>query len=440
MTKGLPKTRRRPTVQRGKSQRKERKLKKLDQEFTGVYKASALLTGPMELQQVLEIVVETIAQAVDAEAAGLRLLNKDTGQLILKATYGLSGEYISKGPVTAGESTLNQRALNGEVIVVEDMRTDEHFVKYHEEIKREGLVSCLTIGLMYKDIGIGILRLYNRKKRRFSSEAISTARIVASQSAAAITNARLYAEALEGERMARQIRLAGEVQRHLLPEKAPELNGMQLHGIYVPCYDVGGDFYDFIDIANDRWLVPLGDVMGKGVPASLVMASIRSALRAYAAQYEDLQRFVTRANRMFCHDSDLGEFATLFVAEVNPDESTLTYCNCGHDPPFIVRDKQIIELTQGGTVIGLDAESDYQVETVKMQKDDMLVMFTDGLADASNFDGDRFGYDRIMKAALDSAHLSAPEAAKNILWTMRKFAGLQTRGDDTALVVLKKVE
>ena len=407
-------------------------------DLDSVHKTSELLTGPMDLKQVLEVVVKTVAQAIGTDAAGLRLLDEDRHELVLKATYNLSEAYITKGPVTAGESTLNTQALSGEAIVVTDMLSDPHFVKYHDDIEREGLVSCLTIGLMYKDKGIGTLRLYNKNTRQFSATDISTAQIVAAQSAAAIINAELYAESLESERMARQVRLAGIVQGHLIPKKAPVLEGWQLSGIYVPCYDVGGDFYDFIDITEKRLIINIGDVMGKGIPASIVMASLRSSLRAYAAQYEGMKRYIRRANRMFCHDTDLGEFATLFSLEVDIEGGAIKYCNCGHDQPLLIREGQITELDEGGTVLGLDTESEFCATQVQLQKDDMIVMHTDGLADAFNFERERFGRDRIVQAALQSAQMSADQAAKNILWLMRKFAGLTTRSDDTALVVLKR--
>ena len=417
---------------------RESRLRQLNLDLDSVHKTSTLLTGPMDLQQVLEVVVKTVAQTIGADAAGLRLLDQEKRELVLKATYGLSQAYIDKGPVTAGESLLNNSALDGQAIVVQDMRSDPQFVKYHDEIIEEGLISCLTIGLRYREKGIGILRLYSKQKRGFSQIDISTAQIVASQSAAAIINARLYAESLESERMARQVRLAGVVQRHLIPHKPPVIAGWQLAGIYVPCYDVGGDFYDFVEISPDRLLINMGDVMGKGIPASLVMASLRSSLRAYAAQFEDLTRMVSRANRMFCHDAEVGEFATLFCALIDIQAGILTYCNCGHEPPLLIRDGKVIELAQGGTVIGLSPETDYVSTTIQLRPDDMIVMFTDGLADAFNFQHESFGRKRIVQAALDSAQMPAEQAAKNILWLMRKFAGLTTRYDDTALVVLKR--
>jgi phosphoserine phosphatase RsbU/P len=414
-----------------------KRLDRLHHDLSSVHETSRLLTGPMDLQQVLEIVVKTVAEAIGAEAAGLRLLDENTGELVLKATYGLSEEYKTKGPVTAGESILNKRALSGEPIIVENMLTDSHFKKYHDEIQKEGLVSNLSIGLLYKNKGIGIMRLYNKRPRLYSEADVSLAQTIASQSAAAIVNARLYAEALEGERMLRQIRLAGDVQRHLIPARPPAVPGLDIAGMYVPCYDVGGDFYDFLPLPDGRLLLSIGDIMGKGVPASLAMASLRSGLRAYAEQFQDVNELVQRVNIMFCHDVVFGEFATIFCASYDPSHRTLTYCNGGHEPAILLQDQKTVSLSEGGTVLGIDKKTVYQTHTIELHTNDMLILYTDGLADAVNFRRESFGRQRIIEAARNSREMPAEQAAKNILWLMRKYTGLTKRFDDMALVVVK---
>ena len=418
-----------------------RKVRRLNNGLSSVRKTTRLLTSPMDLQQVLEIVAKTVCEALDMDAAGLRLLERDTGKLVLKATYGLSDAYKNKGPVTAAASELNIRALHDEVIIVDDMRSHSHFRRYHDEIIREGIISSLSIGLLFRGKGTGILRLYSKRPRKFSESDISLAQTVAAQSAAAIVNARLYNESLKAERMEHQMRLAGEIQRHLIPEKAPSIPGLDLAGIYVPCYEVGGDFYDFITLPDKRLVLAMGDIMGKGIPASLAMASLRSGLRAYAEEIDNISELVGRANRMFCRDTKYGEFATLFCGCLDPDSGTLTYCNCGHEPPILISadGTHTHDLSEGGMVLGIDTNTQFDAQQVKLQPGDMLIMYTDGLADAVNFQRESFGRRRIIEAALTSVDMSAEQTAHNILWLMRKYTGLTRRFDDTAIVVLKKI-
>ncbi len=428
--------------------RLDRKVRRLNNGLSSVYETTQILTSPMDLQQILEMVVKTVAEAVGVDASGLRLLEGEGNELILKATYGLSEAYKNKGPVTSSESELNSRALRGEAIIVGDMRTDPNFKRHHEAVKSEGVISSLSIGLLYRGKGIGILRLYCKRLRRFSDADISLARTVASQSAAAIENARLYREALEGERMSRQLRLAGAVQRHLIPDGSPDIPGIDIAGQYVPCHEVGGDFYDFVEQADGKVLISIGDAMGKGVPASLMMASLRSAIRGMGELVDSIGNLAVRANSLVCHDAEYGEFITLFCAAIEPccdchsggDNKAVArfvYCNCGHEQPIMIRDGKASLLTEGGVILGIDPKAAYDTQTIDLLPGDLIVMYTDGLSEAVNFERESFGRQRIVDAVMSSVDMTAEQAGKNILWLMRKFTGLTNRYDDTALVVIK---
>jgi sigma-B regulation protein RsbU (phosphoserine phosphatase) len=143
---------------------------------------------------------------------------------------------------------------------------------------------------------------------------------------------------------------------------------------------------------------------------------------------------------MFCHDIAQGEFATLFCACISPDRSNLVYCNCGHDIPVLLRRGKCLDLAQSDIVLGIDKDAEYHAHELDLLPNDVLVMYTDGLADAVNFKRESFSRKRIIDAALESVDLTSEQAAKNILWLMRKFTGLTQSFDDTALVVLKRTE
>ncbi len=417
-----------------------KKVKELNTNLTEVYETTKLLNSPMDLNQVLEIVVRTITNSLGLDAAGLRLLDEETGMLELKATYQLSDKYINKGPVTATESELNVRALNGEPIIVRNMQTDPNFKRYRDKVIKEGIVSSLSLGLIYHGKGIGILRLYSKKERNFPEAMIRLAHTIASQSAAAIVNARLYRDALEGERISRQMKLAGTVQRQLLPDNPPQFANLSTGGAYAPCYDVGGDFYDFMSSkGEDKVLFFLGDIMGKGIPASLAMASIRAYIRAYAEMELPLQQLVEKVNSSLNHDAKPGEFATAIFGLYDINKNELEYCNCGHEPALLYQDGELKRLESGGMVLGISKDYSCETGTVEFKPGDMLTAFTDGLSDARNFEGVTFGNERIQDAILDSVDMTASQAANNILWIMRKFTGLTRRFDDTAIVTLKRM-
>jgi serine phosphatase RsbU (regulator of sigma subunit) len=340
-------------------------------------------------------------------------------------------------------------AFAGQAVVLDDMRLDGR-VKYKEAAIKEGLVSQLTVAMQFKGRGIGVLRLYSPRSKRFYEDDINLARAVASQCAVAITNARLYAEAIEGARMAEQIRLAGIIQRRMIPEKAPLIPGLDIAAAYIPCFDVGGDLYGFLQLDQGSIAVMIADVMGKGIPAAIMMSSFRGAVQAYIETVRDIPAYygnkdtkecnkdiINRINKMACDECRNGEFITLFHAAIDVSDMTITYCNCGHEPTVLIREGEIIELEKGGLVLGVDAQAEYEVETLELKDGDSLLFYTDGLIDAVNFDGELWGRENLLETAKKFTAGSAEQMIKNILRYRRRFVGLARQVDDTSIVVVK---
>jgi len=372
------------------------------------------------------------------KACSIRLLDEEAGDLKMRSTYGLSEEYRSKGVVSKSD-TVVKAAFAGEPVVLDDMRVDDR-VKYKEAAIREGLVSQLTVAMQFRRKAIGVLRLYSPKPKHFDQDDIGIARAVASQCAAAITNARLYAEAIEGARIAEQMRLAGIVQRRMIPEKAPLIPGLDVAAAYIPCFDVGGDFYDFLRLREDCIVVAIADVIGKGIPSAIMMGLFRGAMRAYAdtgGNIEATQEIINKLNRMACSEYKDGEFVTLFYANIDVKEETVTYCNCGHERAVLIRDGRIAELERGGLVLGVDPQAEYEVETLQLRDRDCLLLYSDGLIDAANFDGEFWGREKMLEAAKEFALGSAEQMVKNILGYRRRFVGLASQCDDTSIIIVK---
>jgi len=413
----------------------EHQLRQRVDELSALFELSTLLAGHHDLQEVLDAAARSGALVMKVKAASIRLLDETTREMVPKAVYNLSDAYLSKGPVLLERSELAQQALAGEVVYVEDMATD-HRVLYPEDAKREGLVSILSTGMIYQDKPIGVIRLYTGFTRKFSSFEASLLRAIAQIMATAIANARLHAESLEAQQSQRQLRLAASVQRRMLPGSMPHLPPFDIAAQYVPSYELGGDFYDFIHL-DGHIGVALGDVVGKGVAASLLMASVRASLRAYAQDVYDIDEVVARVNIALSRDTLDNEFATLFYGVLDPPTHRLTYCNAGHEPPLLLRQGEFIRLDVGGMIVGIDTEQRYDKAIIDFEPEDMLLIYSDGLSDAMNFDNETFGRQRIMAAMQQAAELPAAAAIKHILWQMRCFTGLQRLNDDTTVVLIK---
>ena len=406
-----------------------------------IYQLTTLVAGKFSPQEVLDKLAEAAVRIIGVKACSIRLLDTESGDLKMRSTYGLSEEYRNKGVVSKNDPVI-KAAFQGEAIIIDDMRDDDR-IKYKEATIKEGLVSQLTVAMQFQGRAVGVIRLYSPEPKRFDKNDIRLARAVASQCAVAITNAKLYSRAIEGARMTEQMRLAGLIQRKMIPENAPRIPGLDIAGTYIPCFDVGGDFYDFQKIGRYRIAVSIADVMGKGMPAALMMSCFRSAVRAYSNFEGDginILGFINKLNKMMCLECMNGEFITFFYAVIDAREKTIVYCNCGHEPAVLIRRDYVIDLKKGGMVLGVDPDAEYEIDAFSLETGDCLLFYTDGLIDAANFDGDLWGKTNLLKAAKYFNSMPAEPMSRNILSYRRRFVGLADQVDDTSFVIVKVVD
>ncbi len=415
---------------------RQKKIRLSDQ----IYQISTLVAGNFELQEVLDRLAEAAVLVTNTTACSIRLLDDKSGDLTMRATYGLSEEYRNKGPVTMDEPVVKE-AFTGKAVVLDDMRVDPR-VRYPEATVKEGLISQLTVAIRFKNKPLGVLRLYSPEPNRFNRQAIRVARLVATQCAIAITNARLYAQALEGAKMKQQMDLAAVIQRRMIPDTSPCMCGLDLAAIYKPCHEIGGDLYDFFAVGENSIVVAIADVIGKGVPAAMMMSMFRGAMRAYAdGGYgrHSMQEIIEKLNNVACRECRNGEFITLYLARIDTDQNTITYCNCGHEPGLLIRrEGDILNLDKGGLVLGLMDKVSHEIETVPFRNEDCLLLYTDGLIDAVNFERQMWGKERLMEVLYQCRGNSASQLVHTLLGYRRRFIGLASQVDDTSILAIRR--
>lgn len=408
------------------------------EELSALYTMSTLLSGQRDLNHILNSAAKSIAEVMKVKAVSIRLLDEDSSELHIRAVHGLSERYQRKGPVRLDESSLLARSMTGNVQYVEDMSSDDR-VLYPEDAQLEGLASMLVAGIIYQGRPIGTMQLLTGELRRFTRFEMSLVQAIAQMLASAIENARLDMERLENQRMIRQLALASDVQRRMLPSRMPNVRGLDIAAKYVPSFELGGDFYDFVRL-DDNLGIAIGDVVGKGIAASLLMASVRASLRAYAQDVYDLDEIIARVNSAMTRDTLDSEFATLWYGVIDPDTLRLTYCSAGHEPPILLREGKLHYLDRGGMVVGIDSAQEYEKGLWDLQKDDLILLYTDGLPDAMNQKQERFGHQRIEAALRESCDRSAADTLNHLLWVMRRYTGIRRSTDDATLVVVKVLD
>jgi sigma-B regulation protein RsbU (phosphoserine phosphatase) len=395
-----------------------------------------MLSEARDLNRVLQRTVELVCDLMSVRSSSIRLVDTGHDELVIRAVHNLSPEYLGKGTIRLSKAEIDRIALSPKGYeYVKNMSQDPR-VLFPQEAIREGIVSMLSIGMRYKGRPVGVLRLYTSQEQTFSQMQVDLLKAVAAQAAAAIENARLLAESIEAEQLERQVMLARDVQQRMIPHSPPAVAGIEFAAVYEPCYTLGGDFYDFIPLPDNNLGLAIADVSGKGVPASLIMASVRAALRAHVDYVYYLYEVMHRVNAMLYRDTKTSEFVTLFYGVLDTNSRRFTYCNAGHPPPLLLRGGKISELTAENLVLGVDPDEKYTQSILQLETGDTLLLYTDGLPDALNFRDTPYGRQRILDAFGQGGD-TAEQVAQNILWDLRKFIGLTKRTDDVTLMVVK---
>ncbi|QOJ15387.1 MAG: SpoIIE family protein phosphatase [Planctomycetia bacterium] len=416
--------------------RREARAHAAAEELALVGDIAELLTGDEDLQKILDHIVADTARVMRAKAASLRLYNPRTDELEMRAIFGLSPEYLNRSRIVRADNRIDDEALSGTIVAVDDMQSDPR-TQYPEEARREGLFSALVAGMSYRGRPIGVLRVYTGARQRFRSAQRNLLRAVASQAATAIVHAQLIDERLRRAELERQVKLAGQVQARMIRTSAPRHPRIDAAWIFEPSQHVSGDFCDFLTLADGRFAAAVADVAGKGVPASLLMGSVRGALRASARYAASIGEILTRLNTHVYTETAPHEFVTMLLCAIDDDARTLTYCSAGHEPLLLMRGGEVRLLDEGGLVLGIEPNEVYQAHAVPLERGDFLLLCTDGVNEAMNFNQELFGRDRLIHAMKSYRNANDTyQTLKNIVWDIRRFAGLAERSDDLTLVGL----
>jgi sigma-B regulation protein RsbU (phosphoserine phosphatase) len=312
----------------------------------------------------------------------------------------------------------------------------------------EALDAQLLLPLAVKDNLLGALCLGPKlSEEAYSPSDMRLLRVVAAQTAMALENSQLTAaiarEVAQRARMDREIEIAREVQEGLFPQEMPKVHGLEYAGYCRPARGVGGDYYDFVEAPGGGLGIAIGDVSGKGIPAALLMASLRAALRAQTFDgAPDLARLVARLNRLIYEASGANRYATFFYATFDPATRRLDYVNAGHNAPFLFRGAggEAVRLEGGGPVVGLLPEAGYETQTIDLRPGDLLVAYTDGISEALNAAVEEWGEERLAEAVRSRGDGCEPQALmRTLMEGADAFAAGAPQHDDMTVVVARVV-
>lgn len=273
---------------------------------------------------------------------------------------------------------------------------------------------------------------------RYTSEDFNLLKVLSNQMVTALINARLYVESIERLRLQEEVSMARQIQLELLPSAPPKLENFKISVHSEPSRTIGGDFYDFIQLKDNRLGIVIADASGKGMPAALMIAQIQAMIRSEVNNNIPIAQMLKNINEQISASTSPEKFVTLFYGELNPNTGEFIYSNAGHNYPVLVRaDKQIEHLETGGTVIGAIPDLEYQSATVRLGPNDLLFFFTDGLSEAQDENDVEYGEERIKNMLCEQLHHDPENLIGTLIKDVRAFDPTRPPRDDTTIIALK---
>src|SRR6266446_2792560 len=415
-------------------------------------------------QELHRLIVEGATRILDAHGGALYMTDRTGGRLtpafiskgcpplvdvplnILQqaaATPIALESYLRLHSVTPGEGMLGHVWQTGQPGCFTELSEAPELAKLHGSAF--GAASVMAAPLRYGNQDLGVLALANGPTGApFSQADFVVFKSIAEQSAFALYNAIIYSMANEKKRLDHDLEIARDIQRILLPAEAPAINGFQISGINVPARQVSGDYFDYIRVDEERLGVAIADVSGKGVPPSLIMAICRSVLRAEAARNPSPADVLRKVNRQLYPDIKEDMFISMAYLVLDHARNSVTLSRAGHDAPLLYkRETQTVSpLKPPGLVLGIDSGSVFDRMTndfnVQLETDDVVILYTDGVTEALNAEGDEFGLERMMESVRASANDGAQAIVKKIIADVRDFTGSPPQNDDMTLIAIRK--
>ena len=420
----------------GSSERMQKMLK----EMVTLHEITHALESSDNLDSLLEYIMQKSQNVMTAEAASLMLVIEESNELEFKVTLGPRAVEVKPFRLPLGQGISGWVAQTGEAVLISDAYSDPRFDPSFD--KRSGFKtdSMLCVPMIHQSKVVGVMTLINKLDgNRFNENDQNLFTIFASQAALSIENARLLFAAIEKERLDKELQVAAEIQKLLIPQTIPQSSFLEIAAEYIPCKEVGGDFYDIIKLDDDRFIFVVADVSGKGIPGALVVSNMQATLRAFLEYSDDLLSVVSRLNETIIRQTTTDRFITFFIGIYDHKKSSFTYINAGHNPPLLVNKKgEMQELKTGGIFIGF-MPWEYEIAEISFNKDDTLVMYTDGLVEAMDSDEEEFQMTGLKKTIKDSLSMNSEELKEEIFKRVNDHIGAVPLSDDFTLLISRRI-
>lgn len=451
---------------------KERELsKKLHQEREEVLsfmrKVGETFTENINADELLRVALHSACDSLQATGGAIFVLNKEARQLTARKIEGIfppffeTGEIatdkaatkskflndlVAKHPVPVGEEVIGQVAQSGKPVLIAHGLTDPRLPRAADEFMQ--IRNLVAVPLNVRNELLGVMALVNKEAdggESFNDFDLSLLESLADQVALSLNSANLYQALQEKEKMDRELGVAKDIQHLLFPTSCPIIHGFDLASLTEAATEVGGDYFDFIQIDAKRLGIVIADVSGKGVPGALIMTMARSIMRTVAPGNLSSHAVLSELNKQICKDIKPDMFISMLYMILDSHNRVLTFARAGHEPllHYHAREKNTELMKGGGMVIGIDAGETFrqslEEKVIKLEPNDVVVIYTDGVTEAKDKQGKEFGKEGLCDAIGVAAGGPAKDIVENIRERVMRHTGGTPQHDDLTLVVLKAV-
>ncbi len=394
---------------------------------------SQKISSSLDLDELLDLIIDALRSLIPYDAAGVYLLDRSSHEIQRMVVYGYELAVEQSEILDLGRGAREMVDQAGTAVILNDLHDHPSFLN-----ARSSARSALVAPVLSNNRLIGVFTLESDQEDVYTKNNLELFRKFADQVALSIEKAQLYRALLETKRLEQELAIAREIQMSFLPLKEPLIRGFDVAGLNMPSQLVSGDYYDFIRIVEGQWGLVVGDVSGKGIPSSLIMASFRASLLAEIRNNYAIRTIMSKVNQLLWESTDDHQFVTAFYGVLDEQRRILTYCNAGHNPVILIHaDGSTMKLETGGLILGAFQDSVYWENFVQIASGDTLLLYSDGVTEIYDAQEQEFGVDRLQKLVTANLQLNAKEITLLVKSHILEFAADKTIQDDFTLVVLK---
>lgn len=406
------------------------------EESKSLYEVGKALSSSLEVDDLLDKILDSLGKVVDYNLAVIYLVDPRDKSIYQVSTRGVPESEQGNLHLKIGQGICGRVAETGKSIIVSDVRANSDYIPIRSETMSE-----MAVPIMVNESMIGVFNVESDRENKYTDHHLELMTAFANLAGLSIERARLHQERLEKRRMENELSIARRIQMTFLPGKDPEIEGMDVAGVNIPSAAVGGDYYDFISIVENQYGIAIGDVSGKGIPASLIMAAFRASLKAEIRNNYAIRTILSKVNSLLYESIERDMFVTAVYGVLDSQNGIFTFSNAGHNPPIIRRASGAVEyLKEGGMALGVFPDSRYRERPISLSAGDILFFYTDGVSEVFNEKGEEFGVDGILDALSDSRTMSSRQTIDHIIKKIRKFSSPERETDDLTMIVVKSLK